>query len=226
MKLAQSIPLVMAGTPDGDVVVEPAPAPSTLLPPTHRSYVDLEPEIRTAPLANGSQTWTTIDMKLAVNLVTLHLYDGSTARESDLDERGIAKFVLNDSSLRLKMLTDGATEAQLILKSFTMSNTRHGNSKFREIIPAAQHDRNQFMLLYTMSGGQSGSALAILAVDSPQIILALDPIFALLAFFTAPAQSPPPSEVSLTQSSSHGSRSQSTTVDFRLDLHEVSVCVL
>ena len=73
-----------------------------------------------------------------------------------------------------------AREAQVMLKSFMMSNTMPRNSKFHEIIPAAQHDRNQFMILYT---GANNSALVILTVDSPQIIFATEAVIALLNFF-------------------------------------------
>ncbi len=42
------------------------------------------------------------------------------------------------------------------------------------------------MLQYNVTGGQDRSALALVTVDSPQVILAIDPMFALLNFATSP----------------------------------------
>jgi len=225
LNLSQSIPRVLATPPDTEASAEPISASVT--PSRQESegkHVDLEPELRTIQSADGTRSWTTIDLVVMVNAVKLHMYDASATTESNLKEHGIAKFALSQGTLRLKMLSDGAGEAQLVLKSFTMNNTRPGNSKFREIIPAAKHDRNQFMILYTMSGGSNGSALAILTIDSPQIIFALDPVFALLAFFTPQNQHHPPPEESPTQD--HVRDHPRSSVDFRIDLHDVSVSVL
>lgn len=188
--------------------------------------VDLEPELRATSVTGRS--WTAIDIVVFVNAVKLHLYDASATSDSNLKEHGIARFALNDNTLRLKLLADGAGEAQVVLRSFTMSNTRPGNSKFREIIPAAQHDRNQFMLLYTMTGATRRDALAVLTVDSPQIIFALDPVIALLEFFTSALPSAPQSKPGdeyeiTTQEVENPSQSM---LDFRVDLHDVSVSVL
>lgn len=54
------------------------------------------------------------------------------------------------------------------------------------------------MMRYTMTGGPDGSALAIVTIDSPRVILAVDPIYALVEFFKSafPASEnplPPPS---------------------------------
>jgi vacuolar protein sorting-associated protein 13A/C len=185
--------------------------------------VALEPEIRVVSDVDGVRAWTTIDLVASVKVVKLHLYDGLAIREENVEDHGIACFTLNDSSLRYKSISDGAAEAQVVLKSFTISNTRPGMSKFREIIPAADHDRNQFMVIYTQSGN---SSVAILTVDSPRVIFAIEPVIALLEFFTSAFRQEAPAEIdsAFTAESQHEStRSQ---VDFRLDLHDVSVSVL
>lgn len=190
--------------------------------------MDLEPELRAIP-SGGSRSWTTIDLVVTINVVKLHLYDSLAISESSVKEHGIARFALTDNTLRLKLLSDGAGEAQIILKSFTMGNTRPGNSRFREIIPAAKHDRNQFMVLYTMSGGTNGSALAIVTVDSPQIIFAVDPVFSLLKFFTSAFPTQPPVEeleYSTTTEVVAKQPQTSQSLDFRIDLHDVSISVL
>ncbi|KAI0756975.1 vacuolar protein sorting-associated protein 13 [Daedaleopsis nitida] len=235
--LLQSVPKVFADVSDTEVapprLLSPAPMPddqdaqSAMTGPT--STVDLRPELSSHPSAGETRPWTTVDLVVNINAVKLHLYDAQATTPSNLKEHGIARFALNDNSLRLKILSDGALEAQIVLKSLTMNNTRPGNSRFREIMPAAQHERNQVMLLYTMSGGQNSQSLAVLTVDSPEVIFAVDPVFALLDFFTSAfatqtQQSGEQAEAISTQDSQPAS--SSSTFDFRFDLHDVSVSIL
>ena len=129
------------------------------------------------------------------------------------------------------MLSDGSLEAQIILKSMTMSNTRPGGSRFREIMPAAQHDRNQVMLLYTASGGPNSQNVAILTVDSPEVIFAVDPVIALLEFFTSAfstqsKQDALEGETEAVANPDMQSAGSGGSLDFRLDLHDVSVSIL
>lgn len=169
----------------------------------------------------------------------LQLYDGKATSESKLDSCGIARFALDDSVVRFKMLSSGAGEAEVVLKSFTVENTRPGNTKFREIIPAATHDRNQFMVLFTMSGGADNSSLAVVTIDSPKVIFTLDPLFALLDFVMSafpPAPAPEGADdqgtrtaaVATTRSKSASTQdtAQSSNFAFRLDMHDVAVTVL
>ncbi|KAF8216245.1 hypothetical protein K438DRAFT_1748990 [Mycena galopus ATCC 62051] len=230
IRLSQSIPRVFSGGPDAPSSVQPAPstksvsqASDTQLQPP--ALVDLQPELKMVSDGSRQRPWTTLDLVVVVNVVKLHLYDALATNTSNLKEHGIARFALNNNTLRLKMLSDGAGEAQVVLKSFTVGNTRPGSSKFREIIPAAQHDRNQFMVLYTMSGG---SNLAVLTVDSPQVIFAVDPVIALLQFFTSAFAGPPadPANEETVPTVEVAQPQSQTTIDFRVDLHDVSVSVL
>lgn len=229
MQLANEIPRVFSGAaPEVDTGRENVTLNMTDSGSAQglQTSIDLEPELR-----SSRRSWTTLDLVLSINVVKLHLYDAFAFSEFDLKDHGIARFALNDNSLRLKLLSDGAGEAQVVLRSFTMSNTRPGNNKFREIIPAAQHNRNQFMLLYTMTGGSSGSSLAVLTVDSPQVIFAIDPVISLLEFFTSAfgnenSYSPSP-DYSQTLSDNQKDLDQNQGgPHFRLDLHDVSISVL
>lgn len=230
IRLSKSIPEVLAAPMDATSQAEPAISQSNITTPTAAgtTAVDLEPELRIIPSTSGNVRWTSLDLVVAVETIKLHLYDGGAITEANLKEHGIARFALNDNTLRFKLLSDGAGEAQVVLRSFTMSNTRSGNSKFREIIPAAQHDRNQFMVLYTMSGGANSTSLAILTIDSPQIIFAVDPVIALLGFFTSAfvnqsSQDPHEEFIAENEPSQPPSGGK---LDFRVDLHDLSVSVL
>ena len=227
MKLVQSIPKILVASPEGNARAESALPPSgdsssTLYTPSNQ-VVDLDPELRVASNVDGIRVWTTLDLVASVKVVKLHLYDGLATREENLEDHGIARFTLKESSLRYKSVSDGAAEAQVVLKSFTISNTRPGMSKFREIIPAADHDRNQFMILYTAAGN---SSVVILTVDSPHIIFAIEPVIALLEFFTSAFQQETPAGIDSQSMAESQRESVQSQLDFRFELHDVSVSVL
>lgn len=197
-----------------------------------QSIVDLQPEIR--PHSSDEQlARNVLDLVVFLETVKLHLFDEQATGESNLGECGIASFSLNSTTLRAKLLSDNAKEVELVLKSFTIKNNRPGNSKFREIIPAAGHDRNQFMVLYTTSG-LDPAGLAVITVDAPQVILAIEPVIGLLSFFI----NPNPSSSDLTsQTVDETLKTQSDSdavtetpagysINARFDLHDVSISIL
>ncbi|KIY52729.1 hypothetical protein FISHEDRAFT_63685 [Fistulina hepatica ATCC 64428] len=229
MDLAQSIPRVLQvpTTEDTSTNISMTPVDKQTPVATGTAIVSLEPELKVTE-ANGSRCWATIDLAVSVNAIKLHLYDGLATDTSNLKDHGIAKFALSQNTLRYKSLSDSSGEAQVVVKSFTVSNTRAGNSRYREIIPAAQHDRNQFMLLYTMSAGLQPSSVAILSIDAPQIIFAIAPVFGMLEFFTSPFSA---NAMTAGVTRSDGQQQveeakESLSTDFRLDLHDVSIIVL
>ncbi|KAF7791866.1 hypothetical protein EIP86_002890 [Pleurotus ostreatoroseus] len=227
MALTRSIPRVL--TTD-TVQLPEAPVeqsePPTISDAASASTVDLRPEVRAVIPTNGRTTWSTIDVFVSLDVVKLHLYDETATTEDTLRDHGIARFALNSSTLRAKMLSDSSMEAEIVFRSFTMSNTRPGNSKFREIIPAAQHNRNQVMILYTVSG-KDKAAMAVVTVDSPKVIFAIEPIMGLLAFFTSASGTTEQTEVVEDQTDEVDVASQtSSALSLRLDLHDVSVSVL
>lgn len=239
--LSRAIPRILQGAPQGETQANQSlsikTTPDSDDDPTKIS-ASLQPELALPSAESGAKPWTTIDLVVTIGAVKLHLYD-EHATERNLRDCGIARFALNNNSLRMKMLSNGSYEAQVILKSFTMSNTRKGDTKFREIVPAARHERNQVMVLYTAAGGPDNSSVAIITVDSPQLILAIDPMFALLDFatspFNTPTSQPQPGAASITQVKPGGAQAvtqesdtqeQGGGIGFRFDLHDVVVSVL
>lgn len=222
VQLSQAIPRVIVGVPDeiSDVTYIAQPE-AGISPDEQQNSVDLEPELVST---YGSRIWPTLDLIVFVKTIKLQLYDAAAFQDQSLKDHGIAKFALTDNTLRLKILSDGAKEAQVVLRSLTMNNTRPGKTKFREMIPAARHERNQFMLLYTISGEGTDSSLAVLTVDSPKIIFAVDPLIALLGFFTSSTASRPSFDENMIKQEEGTSFNRKT--DFRVDLHDLSVSVL
>ncbi|KAJ3917835.1 vacuolar protein sorting-associated protein 13 [Lentinula edodes] len=217
IKLSQSISRVLPGAPEGASRAEAAVGfesqPQLAEKERRETLVDVAPE-------DAPKSWPTLDLVVDVDTVKLHLYDEFATEELNLKEHGIARFALNHNNLRLKLLSAGGGEVQVILKSFTVNNTRPGNTKFREIIPAASHTRNQFMILYTMAGDADFSSLALLTIDSPRIIFAVDLVFGLIDFFTS---------ASTSDTSEHEiekAEAGKSSLDFRVDLHDVSISVL
>jgi vacuolar protein sorting-associated protein 13A/C len=109
-----------------------------------------------------------------------------------------------------------------------MGNTFPGPSRFREIIPAAKHDRNQFMIMYTASGGQDKSQYAMINIDSPQVIFAVDPVFALVNFFMSAARTDAPQETASLEPAGNTTVSpdSESTLNVNINLQDLSVVVL
>ncbi|KAK7058962.1 Vacuolar protein sorting-associated protein 13 [Paramarasmius palmivorus] len=217
MAVLQSVPRVLEGAPAGTAQAEMSASSSD--GPVDGRVIDALP---TEPAVG--QPWTTVDLVVVVETVKLSLYDASAVQKADLRHHGIAEVEVNHTNLRFKMLSNGAQEAQVVLKSFVMTNTRPGNTRFREIIPAARHDRNQFMVLYT--SGPDGSAQAILSIDTPQIIFSIDPVFGLLHFFTDGIATPVAKSEDQHPAVMGETGTQKSNFDFRVDLHDISICVL
>lgn len=164
---------------------QPAQAPPQTPRPDETS-VDMLPELGTVAHSGDQDIpmHTSLDLLFSVKTVNLELFTSAATAQESLHNASLAKFAVHGSEVKLKMLSDSALEAEVALKSFTVTDTRPDkDTKFREIIPAVRHDGHQFMLSYTMSGGTDRSALALVTVDSPKVIFSLDPLFALLDFF-------------------------------------------
>lgn len=230
--LSQAIPQVLQGAPEGaaqaDSIVSEGSSstrePSTSGQEVAESNTALQPEL----VSKDAKSWTTVDLVLTIKAIKLRLYDANATTDASLRDHGIARFALNDNSVRFKMLSDGSGEAEVVLKSFTVGNTRPGPSKFKEIIPAAQHQRNQFMILYTFSGGNDRSSMAVVTIDSPEVVFTIEPVLALAEFFTSAMPAPQPSgegDIVKVSESQDATPSQSS-LSFRVDLHDASISVL
>ncbi|KAG9019286.1 hypothetical protein FRB90_004293 [Tulasnella sp. 427] len=237
MQLLQAIPRVLAAAPGAEKAAEEssiAPAHPPPVPAVDDSEpkVDLTPELgMTAHTESGQDVhlWSSLDVAINVKAIRLQLFDHRATLETTLKESGIVRCSLTDSEVKFKMLSDGATQTEVTLKSFTINNTRAGTSRFREIIPAAQHNRNQFTVLYSTAGGSDPSATAIVLIDSPKVLFTVEPVFALLAFFQSPftqAQQKSADSDSSTIPDEQESAPKQSTLSVRLDMHDVSVTLL
>lgn len=199
--------------------------PTAPTPPHKGPGVDMLPELGTVIHNEDGDTavHTTLDMFFDVNSIQLELFTAAATGQETLYNAQLARFSINGSEVKLKMLSDNSLEAEVALKTFTVTDQRPDkDTKFREIVPAVKHDGHQFMMSYSVSGGDDGSALALITVDSPKVIFSLDPVFALLNFFMSAFPDSPPDEdqtdtsptgTTVANSSAHGSaQTLSTTM--------------
>lgn len=130
----------------------------------------------------GQETWVKLDMIFKVDSVGLELI---LAKEDEpvgrLEDSSLSKFSLNDTRVKLRMLTDGALESELLIHSFSIRDSRAKESnKFRKIMSLIKSDvQQQFMANISVSPGRDKHLIAMFTIDSPRIIFALDYLFAL-----------------------------------------------
>lgn len=208
----------------------PSTGPATPASETE-TQVDLEPELVVSDSKKGSDLWTTMDLEFVVESITLEVYTDKAISFDDLKNHSIARFGLMKTHVGLKQLSDGAMEAEFSLKTIAFTSTRAGDSVFRDIIPPASHDGNQVMLQYTKSGGTNGSALAIATIDSPKIILAVEPLAALLEFTVSPFKNAPQTATqeganSTDHADSVEGPSQPGSLSFRVEIIQSTVMVI
>jgi vacuolar protein sorting-associated protein 13A/C len=141
------------------------------------------PELKT-----DDDKWTKLDFVFKVGSIALELLkSGDGEPVGDLEAASLSKFSLNDTNVKVRMISDGSMEAELVVQSFTIRDSRtQGANKFRKIMSLINNDvKQQFMASVSISGGQERNLIALLTIDSPRIILALDYLFALQAFVNA-----------------------------------------
>lgn len=192
MEISRSVPAAFAGE-DGDTEEEAAKAvdeatlkraqsvPTTDDSSDEQTLVNLGPE-----LSSIDQTWTKLDLVFGINTIGLELIMASEDRPvGDLDNSSLSRFSLDDTKFKTRMLSDGSLEAELVIRSFSIYDSRpRETNKFRRIMTSSNKDVQQLMASVTMSGGKERSLIAIATIDSPRVIFALDYLFAISKFAT------------------------------------------
>lgn len=142
-------------------------------------------EVATADPSGKQETWVRLDMIFKADSVGLELILGKDdAPVGSLDDSSLSKFSLNDTRVKLRMLTDGSLESELLIHSFSIRDSRkQETNKFRKIMSLINNDvKQQFMASVSISPGPEKHLIAMLTIDSPRIILALDYLSALQSF--------------------------------------------
>ncbi|KAI3320562.1 vacuolar protein sorting-associated protein 13, partial [Xylariaceae sp. AK1471] len=184
--------------------------------------VDLSPE-----LGSRENIWTKLDLVFTIHKVGLELINGHEDRPvGNIDAASLSRFSLDDSKLKFKMLADNSLEAEFVINSFTIydSRTRDVN-KYKKIMTSSNKNVQQFMANLSMAQGEERSMMAVVAIDSPRVIFALDYLFAIQKFITvglladeaaqdvleSPTETPDVSDAESMQVQWTGKQSRSTT---------------
>ena len=194
LELSQTVPNAFATDPDDqsqEEVMEELPS-STVEPAKRVTDTAVgeakEPHSPThqgPELASSPETWTKIDFVFDAPTIALELILAKEGEPvGDIEAASLSKFALNDTKVKLRMETDDALESELLINSFTITDSRkHETNKFRKIMSLINDDvKQQFMASVTMSGGKDKHMIAMLTIDSPRVIMAIDYLLAVQAF--------------------------------------------
>jgi len=171
----QPKPIIELNKPNN---IEPKPAEnSSETPITH-----LGPE-----LGEVKNSWTSLDIVFKAGAIGLEMITGRIDKPvKDLAAASLSKFSLNGTSVKLRMLNDGSMESELLIQAFNIMDTRtKDKNKFRKIMSLINTDvKQQFMASVSISAGVQRNLVALVTIDSPQVIVALDHLFALQTFIS------------------------------------------
>lgn len=186
MAISKSVPAAFAGE-SGDEAAAKAVDEETLKrartltddQSEDQPLIDLTPE-----LSSVDKSWTKLDLVFKVNTIGLELLMAEENEPlGDLASSSLSRFSLDDTKVKTRMLSDGSLEAELLIHSFTIHDSRSREAnKFRRIMASANKEVQQLMASVTMSGGKERSLIAMATIDSPRVIFALDYVFALQKF--------------------------------------------
>lgn len=146
-----------------------------------QNLIDLSPE-----LSSLQNAWTKLDLVFRVNTVGLELIMAEEDEPvGDLANSSLSRFSLDETRFKTRMLSDGSLEAELLIRSFTIADSRRQDTnKYRRIMTSSNKEAQQLMASVTMSGGKERSLIAMATIDSPRIIFALDYLFAIQRYVT------------------------------------------
>lgn len=203
LALSKSIPGAFATDAEQQELEALESLPSSVTEPTREAtsraaQAQKDSEAATADESASKETWVRLDMIFKVDSVGLELIlangDQPVGR---LEDSSLSKFSLNDTRVKLRMLTDGSLESELLIHSFSIRDSRRGESnKFRNIMSLINNDvQQQFLASVSMSPGPEKHLIAMLTIDSPRIMFALDYLSALQSFSNTAFASDGPAEV-------------------------------
>ncbi|KAL9632336.1 MAG: hypothetical protein Q9204_003838 [Flavoplaca sp. TL-2023a] len=136
-------------------------------------------------LKPDSESWTKLDFVFKTQTISLELIlADESAPVGNVADSSLSKFALNDTNIKLRMKSDDSLESEILVNSFTIQDSRtKETNKFRKIMSLINNDvKQQFMASLTISGGQNRHMIAMLTIDSPRVIFAMDYLFAVRAF--------------------------------------------
>lgn len=192
MELSKTVPSAFATDPEvdpEDVIEQPSISKNE---PTKKVETDRPNEEKLDSVASQEldsdskpEIWTKLNLVFNAKTIGLELLLAQEKEPvGDLEAASLSKFSLNDTDVKLCMKSDDSLESELLIDSFIIKDSRtKETNKFRKIMSLINDDvKQQFMASVSLSGGKDRHLIAMLTIDSPRVILAMDYIFAVQAF--------------------------------------------
>lgn len=208
MELSKSVPNAFGTEPDQDeedILVElpkdtAEPAKNAVVTQPQKTPREEEkayhPVNQRPELESSDDAWTKVDFHFRAKKIGLELILAKDEEPvEDLEASSLSKFALNDTEVKVCVKSDESLESELLINSFTIRDSRKETNKFRKIMSPINDDVKQFMASVTISGGKDRHLIAMLTVDSPRVIFALDYIFAVQSFASSAFPSQEQSQV-------------------------------
>ena len=205
MELSQTVPGAFATDQEQTEEEAMAELPKSTVEPVRRmtdkssgAEKTISPSHQAPELQSSSQSWTKLDFVFNAPTIALELI---LAKEQepvdDVESASLSKFALNDTKVKLRMKSDDSLESELLINSFTIKDSRKNETnKFRKIMSLINDDvKQQFMASITMSGGKDKHMIAMLTIDSPRVIMAIDYLLAVQAFANSAFATEEPAQI-------------------------------
>nr|KAJ3420850.1 hypothetical protein HK105_005137 [Polyrhizophydium stewartii] len=141
------------------------------------------------------------DVEVVIPTILLQVFSGTSKTMSDVGDKALAKFAGSSAVIKLQMREDQSMDMEWRFGSLSVFDTRvHKQTCFREIMAPTSETADQFVMHYAASPRSSSY---LITVDRPKLILDVDHLFSVRAFFGrpwgAPAPPPPSSDASRAQ---------------------------
>ncbi|KAJ5606070.1 hypothetical protein N7510_008851 [Penicillium lagena] len=195
LALSKSIPAAFATDAEQQELEAMESLPSSVTEPTREAT---SKAVQAPSDGENQEVWVRLDMIFKVDSVGLELILGTDNQPvGSLEDSSLSKFSLNDTRVKLRMLTDGSLDSELLIHSFSIRDSRRQDTnKFRNIMSLINNDvKQQFMASVSMSPGPEKHLIAMLTIDSPRIMFALDYLSALQSFTHSAFASDEPEEI-------------------------------
>jgi vacuolar protein sorting-associated protein 13A/C len=170
---------------------------------------------KTKESERNDEVWNKLDFVFKVGAIGLELMKGKENHPiGDVIKASLSRFSLNNTHVKLKMKSDNALDSELLVKSFTIEDTRTGSpNKFREVMSLINTNvTQQFTASLSITGGDDKHLTAMLDIDSPRMFLALDYLFALKAFIDRGLKTDEPLEIEEEEASKESEANSVTSI--------------
>ncbi|RMZ76184.1 hypothetical protein DV737_g4952, partial [Chaetothyriales sp. CBS 132003] len=182
VELSKTIPAAFAvDSQSGEDIAQELPKEASNVAVDAQSESDegqlSKPSLQAPELGSPDHTWTKLSFLFKAPTIGFELILANEDEPTgDLAAASLSKFSLNDTNVKMQMLSDNSMEAELLIHSFTIRDSRTKEaSKFRKIMSLINSDvQQQFIASISMSGEKEKNVIVMLTIDSPRIIFALD----------------------------------------------------